>query len=117
MIKMSKPKIAIHGAAGRMGKRLIALGQADSELDIVAALDAPNHPALGSDSGELAGIGTIGIPLSSTIPAGTPVDVIIDFSTPAALDPLLDLCLTNGYGLVFATTGADESQLAKIRDV
>lgn len=116
MIKMSKPKIAIHGAAGRMGKRLIALGQADAELEIAAAVDAPNHPQLGADSGELAGIGANGIPLTATIPAGTPVDVVIDFSSPAALDPLLDLCLANRFGLVYATTGADETQLAKIRD-
>ena len=37
MIKMSKPKVAIYGAAGRMGKRLIALGQADSERERDAA--------------------------------------------------------------------------------
>jgi len=44
-------RIAIHGAAGRMGKRLIALGSADKELEIVAAFDASGHPQLGSDAG------------------------------------------------------------------
>ncbi len=116
MIKMSKPKVAIYGAAGRMGKRLIALGQADSELEIVAAVDAPGLPQLDSDSGELAGIGPNGIPLTDAVPAGTPVDVVIDFSSPAATDSLLKYCLETGCGLVYATTGASEEQLTKIKD-
>ena len=39
-------KIAFSGAAGKMGKRLVALGSADDALQIVAALDAPGSPAL-----------------------------------------------------------------------
>ena len=36
---MTRIRIAIHGAAGRMGQRLVALGHADPELDVVAALE------------------------------------------------------------------------------
>ena len=52
-------RLAIHGAAGRMGRRLVALGSVDSELKIVAALENPQHPELGKDAGLAAGIGEL----------------------------------------------------------
>jgi 4-hydroxy-tetrahydrodipicolinate reductase len=55
---MNPTRIAIHGAAGRMGLRLIALSSQDPQLQVVAAIDSPGHPALGSDIGLAAGTGT-----------------------------------------------------------
>src|SRR4026209_255759 len=49
--------VVIAGAAGRMGSRLVANLQGDKELRLVAALEAPGHPALGKDVGEGAGGG------------------------------------------------------------
>lgn len=111
---MEKTKVAIYGAAGRMGKRLIALGAADPALEITAAVDAPNHPLLGSDSGEQAGIGANGVPLTDTIPDSVSADVIIDFSSPAALDSLLQLCKARKIALVYATTGLTAEQKASL---
>ena len=79
---MKPIRIAINGAAGRMGQRLVALGHADPELEITAALEAVGHPRLGTDAGQVAGIGPIGVTLSSTLSES--VDAMIDFSTPAA---------------------------------
>ncbi|MGB1931266.1 MAG: 4-hydroxy-tetrahydrodipicolinate reductase, partial [Mariniblastus sp.] len=42
--------LAISGAAGRMGKRLIALGNEDPNLKITAAVEAKDHPSIGLDS-------------------------------------------------------------------
>ena len=61
---MTKLRIAIHGAAGRMGRRLIALGAADSQLKVAAALEAADNPFLGSDAGLVAGAGALGVPLA-----------------------------------------------------
>ncbi len=83
-------RIAIHGAAGRMGQRLIALGKADPGLSIVAALENPGHARLGDDAGVVAGIGPIGVMLSAALEG--PVDVVIDFSVSSAADRILDLC-------------------------
>ncbi len=105
--------IAIHGAAGRMGKRLIALGAADGELKIVAALETPEHPQLGHDAGTLAGVGPLGVPLSAAL--DVPADVVIDFSVPEAFDPLLETCLARRVPLVVATTGLKSEQLERIR--
>ena len=66
---MTPIRIAIHGAAGRMGQRLIALGYADPELAIAAALEASGHPRLGQDAGAIAGVGPIGVPLSDKLEA------------------------------------------------
>ena len=55
-----------------MGQRLVALAAADPELEIVAALDAAGHPRLGEDAGLVAGIGPIGVPLSSLFASGSP---------------------------------------------
>ena len=54
---MTKTRLAIHGAAGRMGQRLVALGLDDSQLHIVAAIDSADHPRQGDDAGVIAGYG------------------------------------------------------------
>ena len=104
--------IAINGAAGRMGQRLVALGHADPELKIVAALESAAQPRLGEDAGVVAGIGAIGVPLSSTLHAA--VEAMIDFSTPEGTDAVLTLCQTRQIPLVLATTGLEQRQRAHV---
>src|SRR5438034_1357369 len=53
--------VVVAGAAGRMGTRLVACLQGADDLRLVGALEAPAHPALGRDAGELAGIGRLGV--------------------------------------------------------
>ena len=64
---MTKTRVVIHGAAGRMGRRLIALGSTDPELQIVAALERAGNPELGQDAGPLAGVPVLGVPLAGTL--------------------------------------------------
>jgi 4-hydroxy-tetrahydrodipicolinate reductase len=96
-------KVAIHGAAGRMGQRLIALGSADPSLEIVAAIESSGRANLGSDAGVEAGIGNIGIPLSYSWPQTA--DAVVDFSIPEATPRLIEECVKRGQPVVFATTG------------
>lgn len=100
--------IAIHGAAGRMGQRLVALAQADSELKLVGAIESPSSPMLGKDAGEVAGIGSIGVEISSTLPEH--VDAVIDFSTPEGAVSIAKTCGARRIPLVEATTGLTEDQ-------
>jgi 4-hydroxy-tetrahydrodipicolinate reductase len=106
-------KIAIHGAAGRMGQRVTALAAVQSNLEIVAALESATHPALGQDAGTLAGIGPIGIPLS--VVGESEADVVIDFSVPDAAVAAVAHCLEFKKPLVIATTGFDELQEAYLQ--
>jgi 4-hydroxy-tetrahydrodipicolinate reductase len=100
-------QLAIHGAAGRMGKRLIALGSADSDVTLVAALEYPKHPHLSQDAGELAGVGRIDLPLTATI--GLRPAALIDFSTPEGAEAAIELCVSERIPLVMATTGLSDA--------
>jgi len=110
---MSELRLAIHGAAGRMGQRLIALGHADPELTIAAALDNPKHPAQGQDAGSIAGIGEMGVLLQANLV--TDVDAMIDFSVAAAVDSVLATCIEKKLPLVLATTGLSDEQQSNVR--
>jgi 4-hydroxy-tetrahydrodipicolinate reductase len=105
-------RIAINGAAGRMGRRLVALAAADPELSVAAAIEAPGHPRLGEDAGVVAGVRAIGVPLADRLDA--PVDVAIDFSLPEAAEKIIEICRQRGIALVEATTGFDQRQTQKL---
>jgi 4-hydroxy-tetrahydrodipicolinate reductase len=104
--------VGIHGATGRMGTRLIQLIQADSSLRLAVALERPDHPRLGEDAGTIAGVGPLGVPLSATL--DRPVDVMIDFSVPAATLSLARACRTQRVALVVGTTGFEPSQRCEL---
>lgn len=110
---MTITHIAINGAAGRMGRRLIALAKADSELQIVDALEYPEHPNLAQDAGHVAGVGDIGVLLSASLSGQ--VESVIDFSVPAAAESITRQCISNGVPLVMATTGLSDDQKQLIR--
>jgi 4-hydroxy-tetrahydrodipicolinate reductase len=101
-------KLAIHGAAGRMGQRVTALAAKDSRFKIVAALESANHPLLGKDAGLIAGVGEIGVPLGVVGESGA--DVVIDFSMPDAAVAVVAHCVESKRPVVIATTGLEKEQ-------
>jgi len=105
--------IGIHGAAGRMGQRLVALAAADDQLEVGAALESSQHPRLGEDAGQVAGVGPLSVPLAAEL--SEPVAVVIDFSVPAALPGVIDMCAAGNIPLVVATTGLDDVQQQLLR--
>ena len=110
---MTKTRLAIHGAAGRMGQRLVALAAADKELAVCAAVESPGHPRLGQDAGLVAGAGELGVPLADTLAAD--VDVVIDFSVPAGTVAICRTCRQRKLPLVVATTGLQREQMDELR--
>ena len=107
--------IGVNGACGRMGRRVIDVAYADPEVTVVAAVDSAEHPLQGRDAGEMAGVGTIGLTVTPTLPA-TPMDVLIDFSTPAGTMQVLPACVERRIPVVLATTGhppEDRAAIAK----
>ncbi|MEM9186604.1 MAG: 4-hydroxy-tetrahydrodipicolinate reductase [Planctomycetota bacterium] len=105
-------RVAIHGAAGRMGLRLVALGEADDDIELVAAIENAFSNKSGADAGELAGAGAIGVPVSTSWP--DTCDAVIDFSVPEATDALVEECVKRGVPLVFATTGLSGEQQQRL---
>ncbi len=104
---MTTTRIAINGAAGRMGKRLVALAGDDSELELAAALEHDAHSQIGQDSGLLADGRANGVPLSGVLEA--PVDAVIDFSQPQGAEAIIRWCHAHMTPLVLATTGLSEA--------
>jgi 4-hydroxy-tetrahydrodipicolinate reductase len=108
----SPVKIAITGACGRMGRRLIALSKADKSFELVAAIDRPDSPDLAADAGEIAGIGNIGLPITFDM-RPTP-DVLIDFTQPTSTRRWLKTCHDREIAMVIGTTGLKEKDHAAI---
>jgi 4-hydroxy-tetrahydrodipicolinate reductase len=104
--------IAITGAAGRMGQRLIALAKQDGGFDVVGAVERPDHPAQGRDAGEVAGVGAIGVPVAYDL-RSTP-QVLIDFTSPDSMRHWLKSCRDRGIAMVIGTTGLQEQDHAAI---
>jgi 4-hydroxy-tetrahydrodipicolinate reductase len=109
-----KTSIGINGAAGRMGQRLVCLAREDPKLSVAAALEAPGHPALGKDVGEVCGLGPIGVPIRSEAPLSDRLEVLIDFSVPEATLKVLPLCVDRRIPIVVATTGFSPEQRREI---
>ena len=107
-------RVCITGAAGRMGQRLVALSHEDRELDIALGLEHPEHPWIGKDLGTMSGIGKIGVPLTSAIPAGAEFDAVIDFSLPEPCLAVAEAVADMGKALVIGTTGLNEDQKARL---
>ncbi|MDO8303116.1 MAG: hypothetical protein Q7T18_07735, partial [Sedimentisphaerales bacterium] len=108
------PELIVNGAAGRMGKRIIALAIEAAQFNIVGAIEYAGHPDSGADAGSLAGAKSINVPISNKYPSTA--DVMIDFSLPEAADASIDWCAKNGVALVLGTTGLSNTQLQKIKD-
>ncbi len=101
-------KLVVVGAAGRMGRRVIALAAESKCFDIVGAVDRADHPDMGKDAGVLAGIEKLNLPLSASWPAGA--RIAIDFSLPEAATEIIEHCATHGISLVMGTTGLTAAQ-------
>jgi 4-hydroxy-tetrahydrodipicolinate reductase len=112
---MSSPiNLTIHGASGRNGKRLIALGSIDPDVKLVGAVVRNTSKHLGEDAGTTAGIAPIGIALGSSFPKNT--QCVIDFSSPEGSQHAIEHCLAAKVPLVIASTGLDSKQIERIAD-
>lgn len=99
-------RIAIAGAAGRMGRRLIAAALTNPAVNLGVALVRPGSSLTGSDAGEFAGVGNCGVTLSDNLEAqAANFDVLIDFTCPQYTRKLLEFCRIHHKALVIGTTG------------
>lgn len=101
-------KVAITGAAGRMGRALVEACHEAEGLEVTAALEQPGHELVGSDAGVVAGIGELGVAIGDDLAAVRDVfDVLIDFTRPEATLANLAVCRDAGRAMVIGTTGFD----------
>ena len=112
---MTAIHVALAGAAGRMGRMLVAAVAAAEDMRLSAALEHSESPHIGADAGQVAGIGAIDMPIGADIAAAAgEFDVLVDFTVPEATLAKLDVCVRNHKALVIGTTGFDPAGLHAI---
>jgi len=99
-------KIAVCGAAGRMGGRIIAAIHETAGVELSGALERPGHPMVAMDAGMLAGLGSLGVLISDDLNAVVAgCDVLIDFTAPKVSLKNLEVCALKGKAIVIGSTG------------
>lgn len=104
-------RVGVAGAAGRMGRSLIAACQASAAVQLVAAIERPGSEWIGRDAGEVAGLSPLAVPIGSDLDAFAAVaDVLIDFTRPEPSLRHVEYCADRGIRMVIGTTGFTPDQ-------
>lgn len=111
---MAQTRIAIAGAAGRMGRALLEAVLGVPDLKLAGALEQKGNSAVGRDAGELAG-SPCGVKIGDDATAAIAgADVLIDFTRAEAALANLAACRKRGVRMVIGTTGFNEAQRKEI---
>ncbi|MFQ5544471.1 MAG: 4-hydroxy-tetrahydrodipicolinate reductase [Acidiferrobacterales bacterium] len=108
-------KAAVTGAAGRMGRSVVTAAVRSQDIKVTAAFERSDSNVVGVDAGEIAGVGRLGVPVSTTVSDGD-FEVLIDFSYPDATLDYVDYCRHAGKCMVIGTTGFNDRQRERIAD-
>jgi len=112
----SQLRVAIVGASGRMGRQLIQAVQQKEGVALGAAIVRAGSSLIGSDAGEMAGVGHLGVRISDDLTAVVDdFDVLIDFTRPDIALDYLAFCRQQGKAIVIGTTGFDDAGKAAIQ--
>ena len=115
-------KVAVTGAAGRMGSGIIRKISEQDDMEVVAAIEMPNTPLAGVDAGEKAGIGNIGVSIVGSEDLEKALkesgaEVLVDFTIAPAAVETIKRTADCGVNLVVGTTGFTEEQAQGNADV
>ena len=103
--------VGVIGAGGRMGRMLIEATQDNPQTTLSAAIERQGSSLVGADAGEVAAIGRLEIQIIDDLKAViSDIDVLIDFSLPAATEQNMQVCAEHNVAMVIGTTGFNEQQ-------
>jgi 4-hydroxy-tetrahydrodipicolinate reductase len=112
---MDTLKIAVTGAAGRMGRELIRAIHAQDGCVLAGAIEQEGSLALGQDAGLLAGLGKLGVVITDDpLDVFAKVDAVLDFTGPAASVEFAGLAANARIVHVLGTTGTSAKDDAAI---
>jgi len=113
---MTRLRIAVAGASGRMGRMLIEAVRAADDLQLAGALDLAGSPAIGQDAMAFLGAAS-GVCITADLRAGLrDAQVLIDFTRPEGTLAHLAACRESGVKAVIGTTGFSDAQKAQIAE-
>ncbi len=112
---MTNMKLAVTGAAGRMGRALtVAINEAEG-CTLVGGTEPQGSEFIGQDMGELSGLGELGAIITDDLPElFTKINGIIDFSTPASTLEHAELAAQARIVHVIGTTGMSKEDEKKL---
>jgi len=115
-------KVAVTGAAGRMGSGIIKKILEQDDIEVVAAIEIPDTSLEGNDIGEVIGIGNIGVKTNGaqnlkSILENTKPDVLVDFTIANAAFETIKIAASLGVNLVVGTTGFTDEQSKEISNI
>lgn len=107
--------VTVVGAAGRMGRKLVAAVCGDPGTSLAGAVETPDHPGQGADAGLLAGVGALDVKVTASLPALLEkTGVVIDFTVPASTLKTIEACAKRGVPVVTGTTGLSDEQKEEV---
>ena len=110
-------RVAVIGAAGRMGKTLIGAIHAAEGLTLTAAVEHSGSSLLGADAGELAGVGKLGVMVVDNFESiKDDFDLLIDFTRPEVTMANAAFCSEHRKKMVVGTTGLNAEQKQVLQD-
>ncbi|WP_223066652.1 4-hydroxy-tetrahydrodipicolinate reductase [Paenibacillus caui] len=107
-------RVAVAGAAGRMGREVVKMVLEDAELELVCAV---NRSHAGTDAGTLVGLPASGIKLESDLAkalGSCDADVLVDFTTPQSVYANTELAISLGVRPVAGATGFTPEQIEEL---
>ncbi|MCX7591032.1 MAG: 4-hydroxy-tetrahydrodipicolinate reductase, partial [Kiritimatiellae bacterium] len=109
-------RLAVSGAAGRMGTTVVRCLRFFGDMTLAAALEQSGHPSIGKDAGVVAGVGALGVLIGCDLAQIAAADVLIDFSFHTAVPDLLDAAVRFQKRVVLGTTGLSENESKAVQD-
>ncbi len=113
---MSEFGVIVAGASGRMGRMLVRAVTESRHAAVVGATERPGSEYIGSDAGELAGVGMLDVALADNIYACPEADIVIDFTAPAATLVNAVCVAERNMRMIIGTTGFEPQQLLQLQE-
>lgn len=108
-------KTVIYGAAGRMGRRLVANVLENSDFTLSGAVEYAGSPCLGTDAGILAGAGECGVPVTAGDDSVfASADAVINFATAGVVE-CAEKAVAANVAVVIGTTALSADDKAKLQ--
>lgn len=113
--------VAVTGAAGKMGSKIIKTILEQDDMEVVAAIEAPNTPLAGKDVGEIIGAGKLEVEISPAnklkeVLIEKKPDVLVDFTIANAAVDTIKTSAECSVDVVVGTTGFTNQQMEEIKD-
>lgn len=117
-----KIRVAVMGAAGRMGSGIVRSASSQGDMEVVAAFESSSSKALGRDIGEYLGLGRMKVLVRSSVDLAkalkeSEAQVLVDFTSPEASLGAARAAAPLGVSLVIGTTGFSKAESAELEGV